>query len=213
MAYLTDTVNYKGVRERYNVGTAAEYNEWLSDDNATDGFDNFEARDEALKRAEKEYNRRKKGKDQREGNSDRINSLEAQLARQNSGAADAAAQAEAQKQAQINQQNEMQAAQRLSAQQAYQQRVDEFEKPKNNIQEQIAAIKARSPFGGSFMDRIPGNGPDPRTINVRDPNQPAPNNQKPVDGAQQFADKYKLDLISSGATKGEKSVSAFLDGK
>ncbi len=53
-------VNYKGVREGYDKGSPAEYDEWLSDDNATDGWENWDEREKAMERAEKEYNRRKK---------------------------------------------------------------------------------------------------------------------------------------------------------
>ena len=68
MAYLTDTLTHKGIHERYNVGTPSEYDEWMSDDNATDDFEatqnHFGAvdreKDKARDRAEKEYNRRKK---------------------------------------------------------------------------------------------------------------------------------------------------------
>ena len=52
-------VNYKGVREGYDKGSPAEYDAWLSDDNATDGWENWEEREKALERAEKEYNRRR----------------------------------------------------------------------------------------------------------------------------------------------------------
>lgn len=208
MGYLTDYVQHKGIREQYQTGTAADYNNWLSDDNATDDFegtmDHFGAvsgaKKEALKRAEKEYSRREKGKSEREANSNRIKSLEAQLAQQNSGAADAAAQAKAQQEAAIKQQNDMQASSRMNAQQQYQKTVDDFESPNNSVKDQIAAIKARNPFGNSFTQRInQASGQQPST-------------QKPVDTAQQFADQYKLDLISSGMTKSEKNKEAFLAG-
>lgn len=204
MGYLTDYVEYNGVRERYNTGTSREYDEWMSDDNATDDFGGEQAlenRDAALERAKKESNRRQQGKSERESNANRISELTNQLAQQNSGAAEAAAKAQAQQEAALKAQQDAQADSRISAQQQYQQTTNNFENPNNSVKDQIAAIKARNPFGDSFTNRI----------NQASGQQPA--TQKPVDTAQDFADQYKLDLISSGATKSDKNVSAFLDGK
>ena len=67
MGKLTNYVEVDGVREHYQTGTSRDYDEWMSDDSASDGFeatmDSFGAvskrKNATMKRAQAEADRRK----------------------------------------------------------------------------------------------------------------------------------------------------------
>ena len=73
-------VRYKDVEQEFDVGTGSDYDEWLSDDNAAGGFDDYAGVhpqvDEAYEKAEREYNRRQKINDRIQANEDAIGLLQ-----------------------------------------------------------------------------------------------------------------------------------------
>ena len=84
MGKLTDYVEYNGIRERYETGTSRDYDEWMSDDSAGEGFeatmDSFgkvtQAKHDAMERAVAEYDRREANKKARDLLSSRLTALE-----------------------------------------------------------------------------------------------------------------------------------------
>ena len=66
MGMLTDYVQVGDVREHFQTGTSRDYDEWMSNDDATSSFEEhigkpwFDRRDEAKERATTEHERREK---------------------------------------------------------------------------------------------------------------------------------------------------------
>ena len=170
------TVNYKGVEMGYQKYSAREYDEYLSDDNAFEEPHDDRARDQAMERAKKEYERRQKNKAQRDANSAGVAANKKAIA---------AKQAPAPKPKGDQQIDPVKASPGVSAARqvvnSYQSGLSGGKSPWEQANETVNSSAGTSQF-------TPKQGSDlPDGMAKKDP--------------QAFADKYKLNLINSGATK------------
>ena len=192
-------VNYKGISRGYDVGSSREYDAWLSDDGATGSFEeemnSFGAVDKrkkaAMDSAKKESKRRQKNKAQRDANTAGVAANKKALGNK---AANAPKPKGDQQIEPVKESAEISAARQVVN--SYQSGLKDQKSP----WEQAQADANSSSFGSQnqtdFTSQFNPSGSD-------DTPQMSQETTDMKNRAQDFADKYKLDLISSGATKNQ----------
>ena len=215
------TADYKGEKVRFQVGTSRDYDEWMSDDGAGDsyfgsmnGADSSEAK-AAMERAKEQYEQKQKQEASAQAQTQlesRIRQLEKQS--KNTGSQKAAPQNKKGDQ-RIEYSAESQSLMdsfgpgklddsvaeesRLQPSSAWQQAQQTLNRSSFGLQNQTDFTSRFNPSGQSDTNTPDNNQnvtPDAGDFDI---------GGKGLDqlrqNAQSFADKYKLDLIGSGATK------------
>ena len=184
------SVQYKGVSVDYDKGSPAEYDQWLSDDNATDNWEDWGAREKAMETAKAKYEKQQADKAAKAAQEARIAKLESQLAQQKKKSAPKPKGPLAIDP--VEHSPEMNAAQQVVDN--YQQGLKDQKSPYEQATETRNRIGAGTQNQTDFTAQFNPSGTD-------DTQQFSPEVEGIKERAQSFADKYKLDLIASGATK------------
>ena len=199
---LSDYVEYKGIRERYNTGSSRDYDDWMSDDSATNDFETEvgadSRREEALARAKKEYERRQKNKAQRDANTAGVAANKNAIANL---PGPQAAGPDQKKQEDLRLSAEMQNAQSLVMN-----REKEFkdnQQARNSQVWQSAMNTMQGSFGGAQQQfgQQTGDKSEQYEFTAGQMSFSAPKTPESKLNAQQFADSYKLSLIGVNQEK------------